>query len=254
MVDAHSFSQDEFPFEWVKTRDGSWTLKPNAVDSEWMHSLAGAYTESQYIYGEALRQTLQLFKAQNLQDQDFNILSIGLGLGYVEWIAALECLKMGINFRIHTFESEDSLKQKFLSELQKEEAFSYLQQAFVSDYPLDLWQQALELFKEDISKGHLLNLDGALTDASFDHLTFKAHIIFYDAYSSKTQSELWQSDFLKNFLQHFAHTDLCTFCTYAATSELKRILKQQDFQIQKKKGFAYKRESTLAVRNSQTEV
>lgn len=249
MVDASSFSQDEFPFDWVKTRDGSWTLKPQIKGSEWMHSLAGAYSESQYVYGQSLRAALKQFKAKNLDSQEsFKIISVGLGLGYVEWIAVLECLKAQVKFEIYTFESEVELKAKFLSELKTQTPFKYLKEAFINDYPKELWTQALEKLKQNLNSSEpCLKLHPGLTPASLSQIVVKAHIIFYDAYSSKTQSELWETSFLTNFLEAFASLECCTFSTYACTSELKRILKSLGFEIQKKKGFANKRESTLAL-------
>lgn len=251
MVDSGSFSQDEFPFEWVKTRDGSWTLRPLHPGAEWMHSLAGAYAESQYIYGEALRYSLKEFvKNPNHSNQTFEILSVGLGLAYGEWIASLECLKAGVKYKIHSFESEPKLKMKFTSEFQKSNPFSYLQDVFDADYPEPLWQQALLDLNPNLdSRSSVLYLHGALSAQTFDQVELKADIIFYDAYSAKTQSELWHPDFLNSFLKKYSKYPQCTFSTYACTSSLKKILLDEGFKITKKKGFANKRESTLAFRN-----
>ena len=75
--------QEKFIF--VTTADGSPTLRfrldNGASESEAMHSLKGALSETQYIYGTAM----ELALAQGFAPK---ILSLGLGIGYVEILAA----------------------------------------------------------------------------------------------------------------------------------------------------------------------
>lgn len=250
MVDTGSYSQVSFPFEWIKTEDGSMTLKPKSKDSEWMHSLKGAYSESQYIYGNALREIIPLWKSP----LPIKIFSLGLGLGYVEWIAILECFRAKIDCCIHTYESESSLKEFFIEQVKKDsENFKYLQSFLLQDYSEAEFKNALQFLKSQFTNDNLKSLSevkffGSLNKDSILAEQNKFNLIFYDAYSSKSQNELWSYEFLNLFLEQLADIKSCALSSYACTATLKKTLKEKQFQIFKTKGFAYKRESTWAVR------
>ncbi|MCO5113798.1 MAG: MnmC family methyltransferase [Bdellovibrionaceae bacterium] len=257
MVDKDIPSQDEFPFEWITTKDGSFTLKPLQEGSEWMHSLHGAYSESQYIYGEAIRKALTRTEAVALP-QPLHIFSLGLGLGYVEWIALLECLRAQVQFQIHTYESEDSLKDLFIQNACHDSlAFSYLTKHLLLDYTPEEISHALNVLKFSFSPDHEdhtkpLCFYPAFPSADVGSTSLNSpacHLILYDAYSSKSQNELWEQKQLEVFLSLQAAEEFCVFATYASTSALKKALKNKGFKLESKKGFANKRESILAVRD-----
>lgn len=283
MVDKDISSQDEFPFAWIPTKDGSFTLKPIQEGSEWMHSLEGAYSESQYIYGEAIRSALDAYLQQNHarfpteeeefsgglsvqqsevsgQPLKFKAFSLGLGLGYVEWIMALECLKREVDFEIHTYELEDSLKRLFLQNVHshESEAFAYLRPHLLKDYSWEEFALGLNVLKHNFSETNLgdesqapvLILNGALDFHTVEQVKNPCHLILYDAYSSKSQNELWEEQMLSGFLKSFADENFCVFATYASTSTLKKALKNKGFELELKKGFARKRESILAFKKT----
>lgn len=270
MVDKHISSQGDFPFEWIPTKDGSFTLKPRDEGSEWMHSLQGAYSETQYIYGEALRQALSQWSktigASKNEDKTLHVFSLGLGLGYVEWIALLEGLKQGVNFHIHTYESEDALKAHFIENVHDEKlGFQYLKPHLQQSYRDEEIQLGLNVLKHNFSLTEVedetkksaselctphkvLSFYSALDLKVEKFMTPRCHIILYDAYSSKSQNEFWQQELLEKFLSQQADLEFCVFATYASTSALKKALTSKGFQLESKKGFAHKRESILAFR------
>ncbi len=256
MVDKDIPSQDEFPFEWITTKDGSFTLKPLQEGSEWMHSLHGAYSESQYIYGEAIRKALA--KTEAALPEPLHIFSLGLGLGYVEWIVLLECLRAHVHFQIHTYESEDSLKELFIQNVCHDSlAFSYLTPHLLLDYTPEEISHALNVLKFNFSPDHEGDIKPLCFYPALDiseqqsYLNSPAcHLILYDAYSSKSQNALWEQEQLEVFLSLQAAEGFCVFATYASTSALKKALKNKGFKLESKKGFANKRESILAVRGS----
>ena len=72
--------------------------------------------------------------------------------------------------------------------------------------------------------------------------------ILYDAFSNNTNEELWDQSFLEEFIESYCDREFCYFSTYAATSNLKRALKEKGFTLEKRQGFSRKRESTFAYR------
>lgn len=318
MVPELNISQGEFPYQWVITQDQSYTLKSISEDSEWMHSLHGAYSESQYIYGDAIRLAL----SQNVKPKVFNFLSMGLGLGYVEYITVFECVKSGAVFNIESFELDDKLKDLFkfqcllgllvlknidltnldstiqvsknikVMEFFKSFKFNFKNENqlcefynlslsvyldnffsfFFKDYGFDVIKSGLNLIVEhlnvsaesrnnQISAGldtkYSLTLNGPMNieliskneNNNLDLVGQKKfNVIFYDAFSSNTQSELWSEEFLNKFIIQFSDPNFCIFSTYAKVGSLNRSLKNNQFQFIAKKGFANKRESTLALK------
>ena len=94
-------------YEFVSTGDGSPTLKwlkgtkGYHGEPETMHHMGGAYSETQGIYGEILREIFPHGKG--------SVVSVGLGLGYIEMLVAVEAIKHNLSpkiVRTLSFESE----------------------------------------------------------------------------------------------------------------------------------------------------
>ncbi len=227
-------------FATVITGDGSPTIRDlGTANQECMHHGGGAYQETQYIYGEAIRTVIPTCPNPRF-------LVVGLGLGYIEILIACEWLKsqkMG-NCRVVSFESEAYWRRQFQHWLAGEtcelNAVNHLRDSqFKRDYPGEISQVRHWL------KNHL-TLAAALTH--LPEWQGQIHGILFDAYSSKTSQELWQEDYLITFLQYYA-APYCLFVTYASTGSLKRALKFCNFTLQERRGFQGKKESTWAVKN-----
>jgi tRNA U34 5-methylaminomethyl-2-thiouridine-forming methyltransferase MnmC len=217
--------------------DGSPTLQP--VGGEKMHAEAGAYSESQYVYGEAIRTALK-------QSHELSVLSVGFGLGYLEMIAIAEAKKHSCPLRILSFENEPQLVQGFEAWLDGSSTlpFERVSEIVSRDYKIDR-SQFKKLQKTYYRDSWQLEKD----IESLPNSGQKFNCLLYDAYSSKTTPQLWQADFLLRFLEKYADKK-SVFATYASTSVLKKVLKSQGFTVLKKHGFDKKRECTLALRES----
>lgn len=235
----------------LKTVDGSPSLELiNSKNiNETMHSQNGAFTETIYIYYEAL-------KAMASAQLPIRVVSVGLGIGYNEILTLAEALRRSCfdsDFFVQSYESEPWLRQAFHSWGLKQD-FSSEQEPLFQAYNqiLQLVSDHLNLdaaevrnqISAQLKKGHI-ELGASLTKQSHPHVKF--HGILYDAFSSKMTPELWSEDFLVHFLSEFAHPQ-CVLTTYAATGALKRALKKNGFEVIKRSGFCGKRESTFAVR------
>lgn len=226
-------------YELVLTEDQSPTLRWLGSETlETMHHRGGAYSETQLIYGNPLRESLQAGGR--------SALSVGLGLGYNEILTACEAERASLlpeEFRLLSFESDDFLKAHFLSWIQDDntsliydQIFEFFQGFEVT--PVKRW------LKRAFEAG-AWKLEGALLPDF--QIQERYDCVFYDAFSSKTSPHLWQEEFLTRFFAQ-ACSSRAWVSTYACTGALKRALRANSFQVVVREGFQSKRNSTLGVR------
>jgi hypothetical protein len=229
-----------FEFKNIITADQSPSL---SLPPTWepMHSLEGAFSETQYIYQPTIALAFE-----NVANPA--ILSLGLGLGYNEILVACEALKNDkLPAVVRSFELVPELRECFV--------------AWISDQPSvlnNVYETILKLYAEKYSftaesiktclqnllEKQILKIEGPVTlqtDLS------EMNALLFDAFCAKTSPDLWTPEFLHSFFKRTAGTP-CFMSTYACTGELKRALLAAGFEVEKRKGFAYKRESTFAKR------
>lgn len=243
------------PFQIEITQDGSPTLRLRNSSGlgESMHNLKGAFSETLYIYLPTLQ------RAFEWQVTETRLLSLGLGLGYNELLSAAFTLKNCPNhpWRLLSYESEDFLRSNFISWLNGNPRVSQADSDLfgVYDVILDLVSREMSVTQTAI-RNQLKQMAGEKTWILHETLNpcerppFRAHGIFYDAFSSQTSPELWNESNLDQFFIQFADFP-CALSTYAATGSLKRALKKADFNVEFVPGFGGKRQSTTAVRDRQ---
>lgn len=249
-------------FTFVHTEDGSPTVRIGSGEelSEAMHSLKGAFSETMYIYGAALETCLE----KNFPPR---VLSLGLGLGYVEILAAGLFLKKA-NSLPHdesveflssvggeSFEILPSLREWFTGWLRESnttpEDFkrAYRQISELTSQSTGVSPQEIKSFLLDLIESGSWKIREAL--GANTEFTSPFGCICFDAFSSKTSPELWTEDFLTAFLRR-ACAPQSVLSTYACTGALKRSLRTSGFQVEIKQGFSNKRDSTYAVRESES--
>jgi hypothetical protein len=265
---ASSFSTLEFTFSFVPTEDQSLSLRienpgtqetnASPASSESMHSLKGAFSETVYIYGSAIEKCL---------DEGFTprILSLGLGMGYVEVLAAALILKKAealnegerksllasaggesfellaplrdwfTNWLLGRGEVPAEFRAAYEAMLERTAQHVGLEPANIQAYLAELVREGRWRIREALAADTVLG-------ESFGCICF-------DAFSSKTSPELWTEDFLKEFFTK-ACAPQCVLSTYACTGALKRALKASGFEVTIREGFSSKRDSTFAVRHT----
>ncbi len=228
-------------YELVLTEDQSPTLRwLGSENLETMHHRGGAYSETQQIYGNPLR---EVFKVGGR-----SVVSVGLGLGYNEILVASEALQFSLmpgSVRLLSYESDEFLKEHFLNWIQTQDSDLIYDQVFQFFSSSDKAS-----VKDWLRKSLIQNcwkLEGALQNEFLLHETYEC--IFYDAFSSKTSPHLWQEDFLNRYFAK-ASAPRCQISTYACTGALKRALKANGFEVILREGFHSKRNSTLGIRGS----
>lgn len=259
---AHNKPFNESLYTVELTRDDSPTLrlKPSEEEiqaqrmAEAMHHSGGAALESWYIYGSVIEKVFR----NALKLEPIKICSVGLGLGYVEMMCALNAVTFltttSNRIEIDSFEIDPGLVSFFSSWIRKENG----QTAPVYDLAFKKLVDANSLF----SKQSVDNVQSYLANALKSNFLIHGNLIDYkrikkwdiicfDAFSKKFSEDIWSEDFLNNFLKNHC-SPACVFTTYAYTAELKRALVENNFVFVERPGFSNKRKSTLAVRGDLT--
>lgn len=227
------------PFTLESTQDGSPTLRMSD-GGESMHHSAGAALETQYIYKTPIELALK-----NLNNCNLHVL--GLGLGYIEISWAIELYKISqfkkIESTLSSFEVEIELVENFMSWVSApgsdDSVYSQICKHLDPEVPVaEIKKILLKNFEKHSVGGDLL-LEYKKSQ--------KAHVICFDAFSSKTSQELWSADFLDAYIKKCTQED-CIFTTYACTGVLKRVLKDNGFEMIPRFRFKGWRDSTFAVR------
>ncbi|MFZ3229233.1 MAG: MnmC family methyltransferase [Pseudobdellovibrio sp.] len=256
---------EEFGFTLELTRDGSPTLRLNQVamgeiHAESMHHSAGAASETWYVYGAVIEKVFQVIKALKLDT--IKTCSIGLGLGYIEQVWALNALayqkqiNKDVLLTLDSFEIIPSLVDCFLDwVLQKTNKPNHQVYDLAYQKLVEIQKENFKDEKKQILKDSLLTYLENQYKNNFNIfeniLNYKDkqkwNIICFDAFSKKSSAALWTDSFLNHFIKNHCNKD-CVFTTYACTAELKKILTDNNFIVLKRLGFSGKRDSTLAVR------
>ncbi len=255
-------------FEIVVTADGSYTARIGL--GETMHSMRGALGETIYIYGSAFERmhSARCASTQQAPQQAPQILSLGLGLGFVELVAAAVAIKFDAPLCGESFEADSRLLMSFENWVNGGTEIAGHIPCFVYEKALEMTALAYGLdpkailakLRQGLSAG-TWRLSGPLLATTFSDQTGddgaakqrRFNAVAFDAFSSKSTPELWTREFLDPFLSLACSPD-CILSTYACTGHLKRALVDAGFTLEIREGFASKRDSTLAWRSKLTAI
>lgn len=254
-------------FEPVVTKDGSPTYRfRDGECQEDMHSSRGAFTETLGIYGPVVSLGfLQAEKFDHLRGPKF--LSLGLGLGYNEFLIGAHARTHLMEWECDSYELDSDLRQDFLAFIldrdlpaSKREIYEQILSLFESASGLRPHQSenprrtTKQVLKQAFEEGRW-RLHGALDLKAANQkadLGAKYDGFLWDAFSRKTSPELWDQNELTEFLNKY-RSESSYFSTYACFSALKAALHTAGFKVQVRKAVTGKRESVFAV-NSRLEL
>jgi hypothetical protein len=220
------------------TADGSPSLRfLGGEHQELMHHSGGAYSETMQIYGTPLDLLAGLPAPA--------VLSLGLGLGYNEFLVARWALQNKSDIFLDSFEADGFLSENFCKYVSSQaqdksisEVYDDVLHFMRGELPGEAIKQKLYTMKQT---GRWRVFPALSSEHTFDR---QYNCYLYDAFSAKTTPSLWQEDFLKSLLENTPAD--CLFTTYACTGNLKRALKATGFTLHERPGFQGKRDSILA--------
>jgi tRNA U34 5-methylaminomethyl-2-thiouridine-forming methyltransferase MnmC len=243
---------------FVKTADGSNTIY-NPVIGEHYHSTHGALQESLHVFVNAGFQYFLNTKllhhnstkgeakvsptggdpiAIGLEGANISILEVGFGTGLNFLLTADFCAENNISLDYTGIEAYP-LDHEMIRQTGYEEYTSP-----------GLWQKFLDNYEKLLLAPLKLTPYCKLQIANCKLEDFKSEkqydIIYYDAFASARQPEMWDEAAIAHTIQYLKPGGV--FVTYAITGNLKRALKVLGCKVEKAPGALGKREMLRAVK------
>jgi tRNA U34 5-methylaminomethyl-2-thiouridine-forming methyltransferase MnmC len=217
--------------KFVTTADGSKTIYNSAVGENY-HSRHGALQESRHVF---LRSGLEYFLA-NQPNTTVSILEVGFGTGLNYLLSAEHCTSNAIALSYTGIEAFP-LSPEMIAET------GYGQ--YVS---AGVWKGFTEQYADSLQTIAQTNQFCSVYIADCDLLDFKSEklydVIYYDAFASANQPEMWNERAIAHTLGFLKPGGV--FVTYAITGNLKRIIKELGLRVEKAPGAPGKREMLRA--------
>jgi tRNA U34 5-methylaminomethyl-2-thiouridine-forming methyltransferase MnmC len=216
----------------VKTADGSNTIYNPQVGENY-HSINGALQESRHVF---LNAGLQYFLDNNPVKQ-VAVLEVGFGTGLNFLLTADFCTtnKIELNYTgIEAYPLSDQLMSST---------------GFDQYVTTAIWSSLLNNYQSALITPTVLNPYCKLQIAGCELMKFQSDerfdVIYFDAFAAAYQPEMWNEEAIGHTVSFLKPGGI--FVTYAITGNLKRMLKDLGFQIQKIPGAAGKREMLRAI-------
>ena len=217
----------------VTTADGSKTIYHPTIKENY-HSKNGALQESNHVF---LNSGLRYY----LADKDLtqvSVLEVGFGTGLNYLLTHDFCTGKEIVLNYVGIEA-------FPLQLQLIKETDY--QEHVSE---NTWETFINCYQDSLQSSVMMNSYCSLHVAPIKAQDYQSELLFdviyFDAFASNNQPELWTLELITHILSFLKPKGV--FVTYAITGNLKRIMKSLGMQIEKAPGAAGKREMLRAVK------
>lgn len=217
------------------TSDGSKTLHINDLNENY-HSHHGALQEAQHVF---IDNGLNL-----LNDYEINILELGLGTGLNVLVTINEFMKTDKNHVIHYYTLEkypineiEVRELNYGSIFNETEMMEIYQQIHTSN-----WNKTIEIIPNFFfTKFHCDFFDLQNMDLP------KIDLVYFDCFGARVQPDLWEKPLFELVSNKMKKGGLLT--TYSSKGSVRRILKELNFNVEKKAGPPGKREMINAIKN-----
>jgi tRNA U34 5-methylaminomethyl-2-thiouridine-forming methyltransferase MnmC len=225
--------EETFNLSVVTTADGSKTIYSPLVKENY-HSKNGALQESNHVF---LNSGLRYYLADKTIDE-VAILEVGFGTGLNYLLTHDFCTGKEIKLNYVGIEayplSAELIDQTNYKTVVSANTWNNFSQNYINaqHYPIQL--------------NDYCNLKIAIEDAKTFETNSKFDVIYFDAFASNNQPELWTKEFITHIVSFLKTGGI--FVTYAITGDLKRIMKSLGMKVEKAPGAAGKREMLRAIK------
>ena len=221
----------------IVTNDGSHTLLDENFNEHY-HSVHGAIGESEYIFIEqGLKKVL---KPEIHEESVINIFEVGFGTGLNAFLTLL--FVKNTNFVIkYTSIEKSPLDSSIWQSLNYPDC---LNPVYKEDFE--------QLHQVDWNKIHIITpsftLLKVLADLEAYSFNKKYDLVYFDAFSPKSQPELWSEKIFRKINDNIKFNGVLV--TYSASGQVRRNLINSGFLVEKIKGPLNKRHMLRAIKIS----
>jgi tRNA U34 5-methylaminomethyl-2-thiouridine-forming methyltransferase MnmC len=218
------------------TQDGSKTLYIKDLNENY-HSHHGALQEANHVF---IKNGLNL-----VNYYEINILELGFGTGLNALVTINDFLKNDKNHVINYFTVEKyPVNIEEVSELDYGSSFEHPE---IKDFYEKLHQCPWNEKTEILSGFFFTKFQCDFFD--IESLTLpKINLVYYDCFGARVQPDLWEDKIFKIVSDTMENEGLIT--TYSSKGSVRRILKDLNFEVEKKAGPPGKREMMIATKRS----
>ena len=217
------------------TSDGSKTLYINDLNENY-HSHHGALQEAKHVF---------IDNGYNLvYDCEINILELGLGTGLNVLVTIDEFMKTDKNHIVHYFTIEKyPVNEQEVKELDYASIFEKPEMVEINERIHSCnWNETIEIVPNFfLTKYHCDFFE-------LDRIEIpKINLVYFDCFGARVQPDLWEEPLFKMVANKMKVGGLLT--TYSSKGSVRRILKELNFNVEKKAGPPGKREMINAIKN-----
>lgn len=207
----------------VTTIDGSHTIYNKSLDEHY-HSTNGAIQEAELVYIQnALNHT---------NKKDITLFEVGFGTGLNAFLTAISAVEQKRKIHYITIE-KFPIQKELISELNYTSFFKDEFKSFFSSIHSSNWGKE-EIINEYFS---ILKIEADLLD--FPQIPY-FDVVYFDAFAPNKQNELWNSQIFEFLYQNMNANGIIT--TYCAKGEVRRMMQQAGFTMERIPGPPGKRE------------
>lgn len=221
--------------EVVTTKDGSKTLYIKELNENY-HSHHGALQEAEFVF---IKNGMNL-----LNNYEINILELGFGTGLNVLVTINEFLKTDKNHVVNYFSLEKyPVSVAEITELAYETLYESekLKELYRKIHETE-WEKPVEI----LPNFFLTKIQCDFFDLKNIELP-KINLVYFDCFGARVQPDLWENPLFEMVANTMKQGGLLT--TYSSKGSVRRILKELNFNVEKKAGPPGKREMINAVKN-----
>lgn len=211
----------------VRTEDGSHTLFQSQL-KEHYHSVFGAINESECIYINA--------GLRAVRGRFIKILEVGLGTGLNLLLTYRESINKDLLIYYNGIEPYP-ISETLASKINYSQQLQGNISTVFNEIHSSLWNEPTSLCNQMLIKKLRISIQEFTTPLKYD-------LIYFDAFSPKSQPEMWSVDVLTKLYSLLSFNGLLV--TYSSNGDFRRNLKKIGFHIESLAGPNGKREITRA--------